>query len=125
MTAAFVRENETWPPPAPFALELFDVDGEPQIIPSIDGKGEVPILGARVDGKRLVIPVAFASIDKARRAARTLALAFEKVRAIEAEPVDELDDGHEHRFEEFRVSRTIPAVGICVLCGAREGGDAS
>lgn len=120
MSAAFVAEGEQWPTAGPFALRLLDVDAVVQIIPNAAGGGEVPIVGPRTDAGRLVVSTALPTIDQARRVARTLEAAFAKVRAIEAEAHDEPADGHEHDFEEFRLSRSTSKTSICVLCGARE-----
>lgn len=120
MTAANVHESEHWPVAGALDLRVLDDDGRYGRVFGLTG-AEVTILGSRVDGRRLIIPLAFATLDQALRAGALLTNAFDEVRTIQAEtPPDPAACGHSRVIETF-ISRSVAKQRICALCGAHLG----
>jgi hypothetical protein len=117
VSAGFVGDRESWPVPVlgEFPLSVLDDDGERARV-YVPSCAEVTLLGPTVGRQRLVVPIAFATLDQAQRAGNVLARAFEDVAEIQRErPPSRLRCAHRLRLTRF--SRVVPKTVICELCG--------
>ena len=118
--ARFVLPTESWPAPVvgDLPLAVLDEDGQRarMFVPT---SAEVTLIGESTEAAAptLVVPIGFATLDQATRAADVLAEAFAQVRAIQDEPIP--SQSHcSHQLTVQRFSRTLPKTIVCALCGA-------
>lgn len=122
MTYGIVREGQTWPDAGPLDLRLImpsDDTSDPLV--HRDGSAEVCIAGPseKSNPGTLVIPIRFATINQARRAAELLAATFTLIYEIHAETLPATCETHTEWAGYL--SRELKKERFCEACGAHLG----
>lgn len=115
-----VSNTGVWPTAQPFDLKVQTSGDDEYCYLFAADSPEVVIVSKTpdADGNRLVIPLRFSSLHKARTVGRLLALALEYAAAIAAEP-DRVCA--EHTLITQRFSRRLSPRAICIYCGFDAG----